>query len=214
VALAGAGVSGPLLSLSTANQISTAANTISPPFPVTVTNRGNAALTISGIQLTNGPAFNFGSITCGGLLAPLASCTVNVTFNGQSFGQLFSTLSFTDNAGGSPQSIGLTGSVVGQGLAFTTLGLRFGEQAVGAKSASLKATLINGTGAALTVTSIKASANFSQSNTCGTSLAAGAYCFVTVSFKPTSIGIKQGSITVVDSATGSPQVLPLIGTGN
>jgi Beta-propeller repeat len=214
VALAGTGVSGPLLSFSTAYQIFTAANTISPPFPVTVTNVGNAALTISGIQLTNGPAFNFGSITCGGSLAPLASCIVNVTFSGQPLGQSYSTLSFTDNAGGSPQSIGLAGSVVGQGLAFTAPGLRFGQQAVGSKSAPLKATLINGTGAALTVTSIKASANFSQSNTCGTSLAAGAYCYVTVSFKPASIGIKQGSITVVDSASGSPQVLPLIGTGN
>jgi hypothetical protein len=215
VALAGSGVSGSFLSFSTAYQIFTAANTTSPPFPVTVTNTGSAALNISGIELTNGPGFNFGSITCSGPLAPLASCTVNVTFNGQyTSTQEYSVLSFTDNAAGSPQSIGLTGGVVGQGLAFTATGVRFGQQAVGTVSTAQKVTLINGTSTALTITSIKASANFVQGNTCGTSLAAGAYCDVTVSFKPASIGIKQGSITVVDSVSVSPQILPLIGTGN
>src|SRR5258708_7950896 len=176
---------------------------------------GSAPLNITGFQLTNGPAFNFGSITCGGSLAPLASCVVNITFNGQyAFGQSFTTLSITDNAARSPQSIGLTGSVVGQGLAFTAVGLRFGQQVVGTKSTAQRVTLMNGTGADLTITSIKASTNFTQSNTCGTTLAAGAFCYVSVSFKPASVGIKQGNITVVDSASGIPQVLPLIGTGD
>ena len=215
VALAGTGVSRPFLSFSPAYQIFTAANTISPPFPITITNTGNEALNISGIELTNGPDFGFGSTNCLNSVAPLASCTVNVTFNGQyALNQEYSTLSFTDNAGGSPQSIGLTGSVIGQGLAFTATGLRFGQEAVGTTSTAQKVTLINGTSTALTITSIKASVNFAQANTCGTSLAVGAYCDVTVSFKPASIGIKQGSITVVDSASGSPQILPLIGTGN
>jgi len=124
------------------------------------------------------------------------------------FGQIYATLSVTDNAAGSPQSFGLTGNVIGQGLVFTVPALRFGQQAVATKSAPQKVSLINGTGAALTISSIKASADFAQGNTCGTSLGAGAYCYITVSFKPASIGIKQGSITVVDSASGSPQVLP------
>jgi hypothetical protein len=215
VALAGKGVSGPLVSFSTATQIYAAGNTTSPPFPVTITNIGNAALNITGFELTNGPAFGFGSTTCFASLAPLANCIANVTFNGQySFGQAFTTLSITDNAAGSPQSIGLTGSVIGQGLAFTSPGIRFEQQVVGTKSAAQKVTLMNGTGADVAITSIKGSANFLQSNTCGTSLAAGAFCYVTVSFKPASVGIKQGSITVVDSTSDSPQVLPLIGTGD
>jgi len=215
VTLAGTGVSGPFVGFSTAYQINTAANTVSPPFPITVTNTGNTTLNITQLSLTNGPGFNFGSTNCFSPVAPLASCTVNVTFNGQlAFGQIYATLSVTDNAAGSPQSVGLTGNVTGQGLVFTVPALRFGQQAVATKSAPQKVSLINGTGAALTISSIKASADFAQGNTCGTSLAAGAYCYITVSFKPASIGIKQGSITVVDSASGSPQVLPLIGTGN
>ena len=215
VALAGIGVSGPFVGFSAASQINTAANTVSPPFPITVTNTGSTTLNVTQLSLTNGPAFNFGSTNCFIPIAPLSSCTVNVTFNGQfAFGQLYATLSFTDDAAGSPQSVGLTGNVIGQGLVFTVPALRFGQQAVGTKSTSQKVSLINGTGVALTISSVKASANFAQTNTCGTSLAAGAYCYVTVSFKPASIGIKQGSVTVVDSASGSPQVLPLIGTGN
>jgi hypothetical protein len=215
VALAGIGVSGPFVGFSAASQINTAANTVSPPFPITVTNTGNTTLNVTQLSLTNGPAFNFGSTNCFIPIAPLSSCTVNVTLNGQfAFGQLYATLSFTDDAAGSPQSVGLTGNVIGQGLVFTVPALRFGQQAVGTKSTSQKVSLINGTGIALTISSVKASANFAQTNTCGTSLAAGAYCYVTVSFKPASIGIKQGSVTVVDSASGSPQVLPLIGTGN
>src|SRR5205823_369046 len=78
VALAGKGVSGPLVSFSTATQIYAAGNTTSPPFPVIVTNIGNAALNMTGFELTNGPAFGFGSTTCFASLAPLASCIINV----------------------------------------------------------------------------------------------------------------------------------------
>jgi len=84
---------------------------------------------------------------------------------------------------------------------------------VGTSSAAQKISLLNGTGTGLSMSSIQSSANFKQNNTCGVTLAAGAFCYINVSFNPTSIGIKQGRITVVDTASGSPHVLPLLGTG-
>jgi Beta-propeller repeat len=213
VALAGIGVSGPLLSVASVYQIYAAANTISPPVPVAVTNLGTRALVITSFGLSNAGVFGFGAITCLRSLAPLASCTVNVTFNGQ-FGTQEALLSFTDNEKGSPQSIELIGTEIGQGLIFTTSGVRFGQQTAATKSSPQKVTLMNGTGAALTISSIRASANFAQANNCGTSLAAGAYCTVTVGFLPASLGIKQGTISVVNSSSASPVVLPLIGTGD
>jgi hypothetical protein len=103
VRLSGTGVSGPLIAFSSAYEINTAAGVTSPPFPVTITNTGNKTLNITQFSLTNGPAFNFGSTNCFSPIPPLGSCTVNVTFGGSyGFGQAYATLTFTDNASGSP----------------------------------------------------------------------------------------------------------------
>jgi hypothetical protein len=215
VSLSGAGVSGPFLAFPSAYQINTAAGVISPPFPVTITNNGTAILNISQISLTNGPGFNFvGSTNCLKPVAPQATCTIDVTFSGSYSGQSYAILSFTDNAPGSPQSFGLAGNVIGSGLVLTSTGMRFGEQSVGTTSSAQQVTLLNGTASALTIGSIKTVGNFSQSHTCGSTLAAGAYCYIKATFKPTSTGIKQGSLVVSSSASGSPQALPLLGTGN
>ena len=214
VRLSGTGIFGPLVAFPSAYQINTAVDVVSPPFAVTITNTGNKTLNISQISLTNGPGFDFGAITCFKPIAPLGNCTVNVTYSGYSYGFDYATLTLKDNAAGSPQSFGLMGNAIGGGLIFTSVALRFGQQSVGTSSAPQQVTLINGTGADVTLDSIKATGNFSQTSTCGATLAAGAYCYINVKFKPISSGIKQGGITVTDSASGSPLVLQLLGTGN
>ncbi|MCU1317208.1 MAG: putative secreted protein [Candidatus Acidoferrum typicum] len=216
VSLSGKGVSGPLVAFSSAYQINTAAGVTSPPFPVTITNSGNKTLKITQVSLTNGPAFNFsGPTNCFTPIPPLGTCTIDVIFSGSNgFGQAYATLSFTDNASRSSQSFGLLGNVVGNGLTFINAGLRFGEQSVGTTSAPQQATLINGTTSEVTINSIKSVGNFVQSHTCGATLAAGAYCYVNVSFKPSSMAIKQGSISVTNNSSASPLVLPLLGTGD
>jgi hypothetical protein len=106
------------------------------------------------------------------------------------------------------------GNTIGNGLVFTSAALGFGQQSVGTSSTSQEVALINGTASAITINGIKSVGNFSQGHTCGPTLAAGAFCYVKVSFKPSSLGIKQGSISVTNSASGSPLVLLLLGTGN
>jgi Beta-propeller repeat len=214
VRLSGAGVFGPLVAFPSAYQVNTAVGIISPPFAVTITNTGNKTLNISQISLMNDSGFDFGAITCFKPIAPLDSCTVNVTYSAFGVGYGYAALTLTDNASGSPHSFGLMGNAIGGGLIFTSVALRFGQQSVGTSSAPQQLTLINGTGADVTLNSIKAAGNFSQTSTCGATLAAGAYCYINVKFKPISSGIKQGGITVTDSASGSPLVVPLLGTGN
>ncbi|HEY6337262.1 MAG TPA: SBBP repeat-containing protein [Candidatus Sulfotelmatobacter sp.] len=216
VTLSGKGVSGPFVAFPSADQINTASGVTSPPFPVTITNTGNQPLSITEISQTNGPTFNFSGTgsTCFQPIAPLGSCTVDVTFTDYGFGAPYGTLSFADNASGSPQSFGLQGNVIGSGLVFAPSTLRFGEQPVATSNNPQEVTLINGTGSEVTISSIKSTGNFSQSHNCKSTLAAGAYCSITVKFTPKSIGILQGTITVSSSASGSPQVLPLLGTGN
>ena len=69
----------------------------------------------------------------------------------------------------------------------------------------------------LNITSIKIigsnAADFFQSNTCGSSVAAGASCSISVTFTPTAVGARSASVAVSDDGGGSPQKVALSGTG-
>ena len=65
----------------------------------------------------------------------------------------------------------------------------------------------------LSVTSVVASGDFAQSNTCASAVQPSVPCTITVTFKPTAMGTRSGSVTVTDNAPGSPHELVLTGTG-
>ena len=91
--------------------------------------------------------------------------------------------------------------------------LTFGSQLLQSPSAAQAVTLANSGGGALTISSIAATGDFSQANNCGTSVAAGASCTISVTFTPTQTGVRSGSVTIADNASTSPQVVALTGTG-
>jgi N-acetylneuraminic acid mutarotase len=77
----------------------------------TLTNTGNAALSITSIAIAGTNAADFAQTnTCGESLAAGANCTISVTFSPASAASLSATLSVTDNATGSPQSVTLGGT--------------------------------------------------------------------------------------------------------
>ncbi len=51
------------------------------------------------------------------------------------------------------------------------------------------------------------------SNTCGTSLAAHTTCTINVTFTPTQLGQRTGTLTITDNAAGSPHTVSLTGAG-
>ncbi|MBV9613242.1 MAG: choice-of-anchor D domain-containing protein, partial [Acidobacteriaceae bacterium] len=55
--------------------------------------------------------------------------------------------------------------------------------------------------------------DFSQTNTCGTAVAAGSSCSVTVMFHAQQLGTRGGSLLIADNAPDSPQTVPLTGVG-
>lgn len=57
------------------------------------------------------------------------------------------------------------------------------------------------------------SGDFQQTNTCGTTLAAGADCAITVTFSPQGTGMRTGVIQITYSASNSPQIINLSGIG-
>ena len=76
---------------------------------VTVYNTGNAPLTISGVQASSGNgASSFGDINqCVAAIPVGMSCTISVFFDPVTTGTITGTLTITDNATGSPQSLPL-----------------------------------------------------------------------------------------------------------
>jgi hypothetical protein len=91
--------------------------------------------------------------------------------------------------------------------------LSFGGQFVGTTSSAQTVTLANPGAVSLAITTIAASADFSETNTCGAALAAGANCTISVTFKPTVGGARSGSLSVTHNAPGSPQAVGLSGSG-
>ncbi len=80
---------------------------------VTVSNTGTGPLSISGLSLTGANAADFAisSTTClSGAVAAGGNCTINVTFTPSAAGARSASLLIADNAGGSPQSMPLTGT--------------------------------------------------------------------------------------------------------
>jgi hypothetical protein len=89
----------------------------------------------------------------------------------------------------------------------------FGSQAVGTASAPEAFDLTNTGGAALAISSITASGDFSQTNNCGAGLASGGSCTINVTFTPSQTGARNGAITVSDNASPATQTASLTGTG-
>jgi hypothetical protein len=98
-------------------------------------------------------------------------------------------------------------------VCFSANTLTFPSQTLNSTSTAQTLTLTNGGTADLSITTIAATGDYGQTNTCGSSLAVAANCTVSVTFSPTSSGPRSGTITVTDNAGGSPQSVALAGTG-
>jgi ASPM-SPD-2-Hydin domain-containing protein len=109
--------------------------------------------------------------------------------------------------------IGCGGGAGTPAVSFSPSSLTFGTQALGTTSQSLTLTLSNPGTSTLAISSISASSGFAETNNCGTALSAASKCDITVTFMPMLTGANDGTITITDNASGSPQSVDLTGTG-
>jgi hypothetical protein len=93
----------------------------------------------------------------------------------------------------------------------------FGTVAIGTTSLVEAVTLTNVGGTTLTINGIAITGvnagDFAQTHACGSSLAAGASCSISVTFKPKASGTRTAALSVTDNAPGSPQTVTLTGRG-
>jgi hypothetical protein len=91
--------------------------------------------------------------------------------------------------------------------------LLFSKRLVGTTSLP-KAVYVTNTGTApLNITSIVASGDFAETNTCGSTVAVGKRCRIQVTFTPTAKGTRTGAVTLTDNANPTTQTITLTGTG-
>ena len=122
-------------------------NTTSPPQQVTLANKGDGPLTITGITIsgTNGADFAQTN-TCGTLPAALASgssCTFNVTFTPTATGTRTGMLTISDNAVGSPHMVSLVGNFVPPDFSISAAPSSATVSAGGAATSTLTITAFN-----------------------------------------------------------------------
>jgi phospholipase C len=195
---------------------SQAVGTVSPSQNITVTNTGTTV--VKFMSITVSAQFTL-SQNCGSGLKVGGSCTLTVSFAPTTTGTITGKVTLTDNATGSPQTAGLTGTGTNGSPAVTLspTSLTFPTQVIHTSSPAQNVTLTNSGSGTLNITSFTItgtnSGDFSQTHTCGATLAAGASCTISVTFYPLAKNGRSASLSIADNATGSPQTVALTGTG-
>ena len=189
---------------------------------VTIGNGGTAPLVVSAISVSglNASDYSLGG-NCVTSLIPGGNCAFNVKFAPSSLGAKVASVSVASNAQnavGGVNTLALTGNGVPVptpvvSLSATALG--FGNVIYGGTPAGQGVTLTNVGTAPLVILGINLNGNsdFSQTNNCGTGLAAQAQCTLSLQFSPHALGARSGTVNVRSNAAGSPHTVQMTGTG-
>ena len=178
--------------------------------PVVLTNTGTKTVSVTGAALTGDFALTG---KCPAKLAAGKSCTLNTTFTPTAAGLRTGTLTYSVSTGNVTVALTGTGTPTATGwLTFSPSTVSFNSGYVIGDNPSQTVTVTNSNGVAAGITKISKSGSktFTQTNNCGTVLAAYASCTITVTFMPTAGGTFTGSLTVTEGA-GEVHQIPLSG---
>jgi hypothetical protein len=213
VALSGMGTSVPVpavalnpTALAFGNQTT---GTTSAARTISLTNSGNAALSITSVAVAAG---GFAAThNCPSSLGAGLACTISVTFAPTSVAPYTSAVSVTTNATGSPHSAALTGAGIAPAplapaATFSPLAVDFGTLPLNMASATKAVMLTNTGNAPLTITSLALAGtnapDFAQTNACPASLPAGGNCAISIKFTPTATGARSAALALASNAAG------------
>lgn len=184
---------------------------------VLLRNMGSAPLSISSLTV-NGDFTE--TDNCAGNVPAAGSCTISITFAPTSQGAFSGSVVIDDDAAGAPHTIALSG--VGQGgnsnnpapyAVLAPTALTFPNAPVGRPTTPQTVMLTNAGNASLNISGLQVTGDFSETNNCPGSLGAGAACNISIVFTPSAEGTRTGSLSIADTAQGSPQIVSLTGTG-
>lgn len=217
-------VSNPTPGGGTSNALALAVNNPTPAItglqPSSV-NAGSAAFTLA----VNGTGF-----------IPASTVTFNGSSRTTSFvsaTQLTAAISAADVSAVGSASVSVTNPAPGGGAAaaasfaitaapaaqavLSQTSLSFPSTTVGSTASAESVTLSNPGNAPLNISGINLAGNnpadFAYTATCGSTLAAGSNCSISVTFTPAAAANYSATLFVADNATGSPQSVSVRGTG-
>jgi len=178
---------------------------------VTLTNSGDSPLNSIAVAITG----DFHAVDgCGNSLIGHASCSVTVDYVPTQVGPETGTLTISD-VYGRPQAIALTGTgLAPAGISALPTAVNFGDWGVAEISAAQAVTLTDSGGVPLNDLTFAVSGDYAIStNSCSTTLPAGANCSVEIVFSPTQSGPLSGTLTIASSSSSSPFAISLSGSG-
>jgi hypothetical protein len=223
VGLAGTGLAPlPVLSVTPTSLAfgSVGLNVISGPRAVVVSNTGQGVLTFTQAPSistqTAGAGFAVSNTTtCGASLAPSSSCIINVTFTPTTTGAKTGTLAIQTNGSPATRNVSLTGTgttptpllALSPTRATLTCSTPYGGPVFTSIAAANTGTAPVTLGA---ITFGTGAAYFSETNTCGNSIAVGSACSIAVKFTPT--GRTQRTATMTVNSNGGNRTVALTGS--
>jgi len=186
-------------------------------------NSGTSTITVNPLNGFNGSVTLSASGVPSGVTAGFSpnptttSSTLTLTVGaGAALGTSTITINGVSGSLNASTTVQLTVTGSGSTLTFTPASLAWAKVLVGVTKCC-KAVKVTNTGASpVTFSNISISGDFALNpvaKQCGGTLAPGKFCKEKVSFTPTQTGPRSGAITFTDDATGSPQSVPLSGTG-
>ncbi len=166
-------------------------------------------------------AVTMGSIAAGGdfsaasacpAIAALSNCSVNVTFTPSATGARSGTLSIHNANSAVSQAVALSGTGTTASILVSPASLNFGSQEIATTSVGRALTIVNAGTASILITNAATTGDFAAQGNCSV-VPAGSSCSLTITFTPTAIGSRTGSLTLTGNAGAVSQVIPLSGVG-
>jgi hypothetical protein len=176
---------------------------------LTFFNAGTSDIDVSSMTVSSG---EYTASGCAGVtVQPQKGCTISVNFKPTTLGSATGTITVVDNDPSSPQTVSVSG--IGSTVKMSKWRVDFPQQVIGT-TAMLSFKLTNTDTKPLTIYSIMSDGyDFTQTNTCPTTLNANRNCTITVAFTPIAAGPRWGQINVTDSDPASPQQIRTVGVG-
>ena len=173
---------------------------------VRLTNNGQAPVPLDGVDISGGRNSFSRQSDCGATLAANASCMITVRYvpspvESNETETQRGALSISSN-NTEVGHVSLSGSAWNPQLELSETVLHAPATGVGQSAAPLSFTVSNPTEELVRITGmsiVDGASDFGQSNDCGTELAPGANCTVSVQFTPTKAGERPGLWTAVTS---------------
>ena len=178
---------------------------------VILTNTGTATVKVTGVAMS-GDFAKTG--VCPASLAAGKSCTLKITFTPTAAGTRTGTLTYTVSTG--VVTVALTGTGTASATGWLTVspssfdfnnGYIVGDN----PTQDFIVTNTNEVPAGIKAIGMSGSNVFTQTNNCGSTIAASGSCTITVTFVPTTAATFSGTLTVTEGA-GTAHKIPITGT--